>query len=60
MVPTLSDGLRYYKNIQSRVINNGLTTDYFALEREVRQGDASSPDLFVVVVETNLCKRSFI
>ena len=31
-----------YKNIQSCVINNGLTTDYFALERGVRQGDPGS------------------
>ena len=41
-----------YKNIQSCVVNNGLTTGYFALEREVRQGDPLSPYLFVVVVET--------
>ena len=41
-----------YKNIQSPVINNGLTTGYFALEGEVRQGDPLSPDIFVVLVET--------
>jgi len=40
-----------YKNIQSCVINNGLTTGYFALEGE-RQDDPLSPYLLVVVVET--------
>ena len=33
-------------------VNNGLTMDYFALERAERQGDSLSPYLFVVVVET--------
>ena len=41
-----------YKNIQSCVINNGLTTGYFPLERGVRQGAPLSPYLFVCVVET--------
>ena len=40
------------QNIQSCVINNCLTTDYFALERGVRQGDHLSPYLLVFVVET--------
>ena len=41
-----------YKNIQSCIINNGLTTDYFALEWGVRQGDPLSLYLFMNVVET--------
>ena len=36
----------------SSVINNGLTTDYFTLERGVRQGDSLSAYLFVVEAET--------
>ena len=41
-----------FKKIQSGVINNGLTTGYFPLERVVRQGDPLSRYLFVCVVET--------
>ena len=29
----------FYKNIQSCIINNGTTSDFFILERGVRQGD---------------------
>ena len=32
----------FYKNIQSCVINNGCSSDYFTLERGVRQGDPLS------------------
>ena len=41
-----------YYNVESCVINNGVATDYFSLERGVKQGDGLSPYLFVVTVET--------
>ena len=37
----------FYKNIQSCVINNGLSSHYFSIER----GDPLSPYLFVTAVE---------
>ena len=41
----------FYRNISSSVINNGMCTSYFEIQRGVRQGDPLSPYLFIIVAE---------
>ena len=42
----------FCKNIQSCVINNRLSSEYFNISRGVRQGEILLPYLFLLAVET--------
>ena len=41
----------FYTNMSSCVLNNGLCSQYFEVQRGVRQGDPLSPYLFIIAAE---------
>ena len=51
--PSLTNWIRtFYNNIESCVLNNGWSSNFFNLQRCVRQGCPLSPYLFILSVET--------
>ena len=45
----------FYSNVSSCVINNGFATNYFSVDRRVRQGDPLSPLWFILSLEVMTC-----
>ena len=45
----------FYSNVSSCVINNGFATNYFSVDRGVRQRDPLSPLLFILSLEVMAC-----